>query len=807
MARCSRFTLLVGSVLAIAGSGSPLAAETAGGARIVSEVRLSPTETAGIVEGLPPHRASGPLYPQAPPPPERGGRDEEGEETAAPVIRDAGRLAPVQTVETESRPPGGPVDDPGSFVLLRNSTLGPNAGFISSVSSPSVGGQGNGIFSTFNWYAAVSLDNGGTFSYTSPFSLFPAAPSAFSAGFCCNQRVAQDSSRDLIFWYLQYLKTGSTATSTNGVRLALTHGESGLAFNSWIFYDFSPSTFGLPAGTWLHQPHLQASANHLYFTTNVFHAEDDSFYGALIVRLSLDQLANGVPLTVQFFTVAGSYGSLLPVHGAGAEGSRPGRTTQHFASVSSSTSIKVLTWPEASPVPTVSTVGGLSTTGTAGFACPGPDGLDPCTRATVRMQAGWITDSELGFLWHSSQDADLGRPYPYIRSVLLDPATLAVLAQPDLFNTTSACLYPALSVNERGHLGGTFDLLGGERFPTLVALIRDELSPDLAASGWEGYGIAVGEFGTPGRHGDYNGAAPHERFPKTWLAAGHRQVGGSADADSVIHNFWFGRRRDNPEPAACTSFFLSPQGADPTASAGSESVFVFPSPGGCVGGWTAEGNGSWLTVSPSGGTGFGVVTVSWAENASPSSRSDVAAIAGQSFFVNQAGVPPPCTGFSISPTGLDVPSTSGADFVTITASPPGCEGGDWTATGNGSWLSVSPTAGTGSSSVVVFWDQNNSPSSRSGVATIAGLPFTVNQAGPKPTTPADFDGDGVSDWVVYRSGTWFYLGPCLHPLNETGPALDPACSVCVETVCNSDSFCCNSSWDGICVGEAVSFCQ
>lgn len=807
MARHPLLSLLVCSVLAIAVQGSPLAAQRAGGPRIVSEAQLSPTEKVGTVEGLPAHRASGPLYAEAPPPPPGVGREEdEVEQPEAPVIRDPASIAPRQTVETASHPISGPVDDPGTFVLLRNSIVNPNNGSISSVNSPSVGSQGDGIFTTFNWYAAVSTDNGGAFSYASPFSLFPTSPSAFSAGFCCNQRVAQDSSRSLVFWYLQYLKTGSTPTSTNGVRLARAHGESGLAANSWIFYDFTPSTFGLPAGTWLHQPQLQTSANYLYFTSNIFHADDDSYYGALIVRLSLDQLDSGAPLTVHFFTVVGSYGSILPVQGAGAEGTRPGRTTQHFASVSSSTSIKVLTWPESSLSPTVDTVGGLSTTGTSAFACPGPDGLDPCTRATVRMQAGWITDSELGLMWNSSQDDGLGRPYPFIRSVLLNPATLAVLAQPDLFNKSSACLYPALSVNERGHLGGTFDMLGGDRFPSIVALIRDDLSLDPALSGWEAYGIAAGDFGTPGRYGDYNGAMPHGKYPKTWLAAGHRQVGGSANVNSVTHNYWFGRRRDDPQAADCEFFWLSPSGVAPSAAAGSQSVFVFSSPDGCQGGWTATGNGSWITVSPSGGTGSEFVTVAWTENTSPSSRSDSATIAGQSFFVNQAGVVPPCTSFSISPTSADVSLASGLAFVSIIGSPKGCEGGDWSATGNGSWLTVSQSAGTGSDTIIVFWEQNNGPSSRSASATIAGNSFTVTQAGPKPKTPADFDGDHVSDWVVYRSGTWFYLGPCLHPLNETGLALNPACSSCVATICSADSFCCNSSWDGICVNE-VSLCQ
>ncbi|MEP7011021.1 MAG: BACON domain-containing carbohydrate-binding protein [Acidobacteriota bacterium] len=714
-------------------------------------------------------------------------------------------------METKSALINDQIHVPGTFVVLRNTTITPNNGLISNVNEPNVGSQGDGIFTSFNWYAAVSTNNGSSVSYVSPFSTFPSSPSAFSAGFCCDQRVAQDSSRNLVFWYMQYLKTGSTSTSTNGVRLALAHGQAGLGANAWTYYDFTPSLLGLPAGTWLDSPHLQTSANYLYFTTNVFNAAGDSYYGALIVRLSLAQLDSGAPLTLNVFTVVGSYGSIMPVNGAGAEGTRPGRTTMYLGAVYSTTSIRVLTWPESSTSPTVDAVSGLATTFNSFFTCSGPDGLDPCTRGNVRMQTGWITNTELGLMWNSSQDdEEISRPYPFIRTVLLNPTTLAVLAQPDIFSSISASLYPAMSVNERGHLGGTVDFLGGERFPTIVALIRDDLSPDPATSGWEAYGIAASNFGTPGRYGDYNGAMPHEKYPKTWLAVGHRQVGGSANANSVTHNYWFGRERDNPAPTACTSFAISLPGANPTAAGGSQTIMVAGSPGGCVSSWSATGNGSWLTVSPAGSTGSDFVTISWAQNTSPSSRSASATIAGRSFLVNQAGAPPVCSSFSINPTGANPSSAGGSESVTITGSPSGCLGGNWSAAGNGSWITVSESGGTGSGTVTVFWAANGIPESRSGSATIAGNSFAVNQAagaGPTlPKAPADFDGDGISDWVVYRNGTWLYFGPCLHPLNEIGAVLNPACSRCVATICAADSYCCATGWDSICAGE-VSLCQ
>jgi hypothetical protein len=49
---------------------------------------------------------------------------------------------------------------------------------------------------------------------------------------------------------------------------------------------------------------------------------------------------------------------------------------------------------------------------------------------------------------------------------------------------------------------------------------------------------------------------------------------------------------------------------------------------------------------------------------------------------------------------------------------------------------------------------------------------------PRRATPADLDGDRISDWLVYRGGTWLHLGPpkaeAALPSIQTGPP-DPSC--------------------------------
>jgi pseudomonalisin len=95
-----------------------------------------------------------------------------------------------------------------------------------------------------------------------------------------------------------------------------------------------------------------------------------------------------------------------------------------------------------------------------------------------------------------------------------------------------------------------------------------------------------------------------------------------------------------------------------------------------------------------------------------------------------------CTSFAISPPSAGTGSAAGAQKVVVAGAPSGCQGGAWTAAGNGSWLTVSPASGSGSGSVTVAWTANTAASARSSSVTIAGASFAVTQAGTTATAPA-----------------------------------------------------------------------
>ena len=169
-----------------------------------------------------------------------------------------------------------------------------------------------------------------------------------------------------------------------------------------------------------------------------------------------------------------------------------------------------------------------------------------------------------------------------------------------------------------------------------------------------------------------------------------------------------------------TSFSIAPTSASPDYAAGSQVVTITGLPASCVGGdWTTSGNGSSITVSPASGSGPGSATVSWTQNTG-AQRSGDATVAGNTFPVTQGAAPPPvCTSFSIAPTSASPDYPAGSQLVTITGLPASCVGGDWTTSGNGSWITVSPASGSGPGSATVSWTENTG-AQRSGNATVAG---------------------------------------------------------------------------------------
>jgi hypothetical protein len=137
---------------------------------------------------------------------------------------------------------------------------------------------------------------------------------------------------------------------------------------------------------------------------------------------------------------------------------------------------------------------------------------------------------------------------------------------------------------------------------------------------------------------------------------------------------------------------------------------------------TASGQ-TWLTVSPSAGTGSGTATLIAAANRSVSARAATATIAGQLVQVTQSAA---TNAFSISPTSWTAASGGDTRQVDITAT---TVDAPWGVTGLPSWITAGTSGGTGSGSVTLSVPANPSVVSRSAVVTIAEQRLSVTQPG------------------------------------------------------------------------------
>ena len=169
---------------------------------------------------------------------------------------------------------------------------------------------------------------------------------------------------------------------------------------------------------------------------------------------------------------------------------------------------------------------------------------------------------------------------------------------------------------------------------------------------------------------------------------------------------------------------LTPASLNMSAAGGAGSVSVS-----AIGkaAWTAVSNVPWITLTgnPS-SAGDGIVSYTASANTSTTARTGSISIGGLVYTLTQSGMV--CQPV-LSANSVSVVSGASAGNVNLSVAS-ACP---WSASSNSPWLSVSNGNGTGNASIM-YSVQANSGSARSGILTIAGQTFTVNQSGTATTT-------------------------------------------------------------------------
>jgi hypothetical protein len=365
----------------------------------------------------------------------------------------------------------------------------------SEVHEPAVAASGDRVFYTANWYTAASSDGGDSFSYVNP------SPGPFPAPsgevFCCDQSMAHDPGSNTVFWLQQFIPrylTSNPQSDRGTHRINVDQNADG----SWnCAYDIDTVLVGFSTGTWFDFPDLAVSSNYLYHASNAFTSGPFMYWaGAYAGRYPLSELAScSTPLTIDGYrgTSSGSF-----------RFSRGADTTMYFASHQGNSALRIWTWRDVdtSPASVSRTVTPWSS---SSYSCPGPDSRNWCGRHDGRIQGGFVTGSTVGFMWTPSQGGSF--PFPYIRIATFDAgSSLTVVDNIDIWSPDVAYMYPSVSVNSEGRLGGTVMWGGGDTHyascsawmadsPTAADLVPLDHTLSIAGS--------VGPQNSDGRSGDY----------------------------------------------------------------------------------------------------------------------------------------------------------------------------------------------------------------------------------------------------------------------------------------------------------------
>jgi hypothetical protein len=396
-----------------------------------------------------------------------------------------------------------------------------NAG---NVGEPSVSVNGDVVFYTGNWYAAVSTDGGNTFKFIDPNSMAqPTDPQGVT--FCCDQVVNYMPSIDMFMWLMQY----GPSTGDNIQRLAFAK-TADVKAGKWQIFDVTTQMLGVP-GFFMDFPDLAVGANFIYMTTNCF-GPDGNSVGSAVVRILLNSLAQGNPSVEKFvsmdlfaFRVAQNCGDIA-----------------YFAAHRDTSTVAVFSWPENQAAPTSLDVAVARWIGTNGYISRTPDGRRWLDRADTRMTGATLAGDELWFAWAVDAGSN-HRPQPFVQMARINSKDMSLIEDVNLFDTDSAICYAGLATNANSEVGVSY-MIGGAVFPShVVGFLSGDRQSVVAGKGERS------PLPNPQGHfewGDYLTARPVFPDRKLFAAAGYTFLGqqDGNNQDATPRFVIFGRTAD-----------------------------------------------------------------------------------------------------------------------------------------------------------------------------------------------------------------------------------------------------------------------
>lgn len=430
--------------------------------------------------------------------------------TAPMSLEDSIPLAALEAVRA------APMASTDTVTLVKNLQLNDvaTADTASHVCEPSTAINGNVVFYTGNWFAAVSTDGGTTFKFVDPFTTLP---NPLGMGFCCDQVVHYIKSIDTFVWLLQYTRD-SSGKNIQRIAYATT---ARVRTGSWRFFDFTPASLGQGPGIWLDFPDLAVGQNMLYMTTNCF--AGNTWRASAVARIRLSSFTSGTLSASR--SVSTAHPSLRVAQNCG--------TTAYFVAHNSTSSLRVFSWKESSAAPTTKDLT-VATWSRGPYSSTTPDGRDWLQRADSRHAGATLAGNELWFAWGSAKGGANARPNPFVQIARINATTMTLIENINLWDPNSAIFYAGLSTNANNEVGASYTIGGGTRFPTHVVGIltgtRRQVTTFTSTRG-----------PADNKWGDYLTVRRNYPNQKLFCATGYSLQSGAGASDATPNLTIFGR--------------------------------------------------------------------------------------------------------------------------------------------------------------------------------------------------------------------------------------------------------------------------
>ena len=432
-----------------------------------------------------------------------------------PRVPEADVDALDQDVPTTVIDPGfNPATAPaGAIRLIRNSVLSAAArnDSTSIVHEPSVASNGDVVFYTGNWLAALSTDGGENFRFVNPFTFFPDPP---GMGFCCDQVVHYIPSIDRFAWLLQYTENSQ---GENVLRLAF-GSTAEIADRRWRTFDIKPAELGSPNNL-IDFPDLAVGQNMLYITTNAFLGGD--WTASYVIRIPFSELVSGVIRAQR--TVSTENFAFRVAQNSGARA--------FWVSHNDTASMRVFSWDENQAQPTFTNVQ-VPQWSRDGMSSRTPDGFDWLGRSDNRHLGAALSGNELWFTWGAGRGQ--GQAHAHTRIARLNASTLALQQSHALASPNYAIQYATLGVNSDDEVGAAFCFGGGAFFPSPAVGILTA-APSFAKTADGKHGPARQQWG------DYLTVRRHHPDGRVFSSTGYSLETGTDNNGAAPRFVMFGR--------------------------------------------------------------------------------------------------------------------------------------------------------------------------------------------------------------------------------------------------------------------------